>query len=405
MVAPTLIAVLLSLGTAVAVNHSLSYLPFSWDTIPRYTFCSNSSVAYASEGYGGIGLFNNDSLHYIAKQDIMLYGTAEHRPPGGLAYLDESAPVQAKALRAINPDQQQWFYYAIDLVRPHDFYWDGDIAINNTQCLLHDDAGEPMTRTVWDFGNPCGVEHWLNTSRSLITRGGLNGIFIDGFQGCNPFVGTGCQRVCKSRNSTCSAAKMKAWNEGLVKAMWTLKREILGENGTLICNYTPGPFACDPSKPVSECPCDGTNDERGGGNFEHMQIIKKIEDAQDDYAMLTHVPHGNNDAVLLKSITGFLLGTTRYQYHGAGFDYDCSGGGWLGRGKEVEHAYGAPLGAPLGDALSSSGSIMTRKFATGTKVFLNSTNKYSQGCLMWSDGVNTETGVAGGCAQAATWPW
>ena len=63
---------------------------------------------------------------------------------------------------------------------------------------------------------------------------------------------------------------MKAWHEGLVKALWTLKREILGEDGTLICNYTPGSFACDPSKPVSECPCDGTNDERGGGNLEHM---------------------------------------------------------------------------------------------------------------------------------------
>jgi hypothetical protein len=38
---------------ALAVNHTLSYLPFSWDTIPRYTFCSNSSVDY------NIGLFNN----------------------------------------------------------------------------------------------------------------------------------------------------------------------------------------------------------------------------------------------------------------------------------------------------------------------------------------------------------
>ena len=52
-----------------------------------------------------------------------------------------------------------------------------------------------------------------------------------------------------------------------------------------------------------------------------------------------------------------------------------------------------------------SPGIMTRKFATGTKVFLNSSNKYPQGCLLWSDGVNTETGTAGGCAQAAAWAW
>ena len=78
-----LLQLCLAIGTTGAVNHSLSHLPFSWDTIPRYSFCSNSSAAYASEGYGGIGLFNNESLHYIAKQDIMLYGTAEHRPAGG----------------------------------------------------------------------------------------------------------------------------------------------------------------------------------------------------------------------------------------------------------------------------------------------------------------------------------
>lgn len=85
----------------------------------------------------------------MTTQDIMLYGTAEHRKPGGLAYLDYSSPPQAAALRAINPKQQQWFYYAIDLVRPHDFESDGNIEQNSPECLLHDDAGVPVTRTVW----------------------------------------------------------------------------------------------------------------------------------------------------------------------------------------------------------------------------------------------------------------
>lgn len=69
----------------VAVNHTLSYLPFSWDKIPRYTFCSNSSA----DEKPNPGLFNDDALHYIAKQDIMLYGTAEHRSPGQLAYVEK----------------------------------------------------------------------------------------------------------------------------------------------------------------------------------------------------------------------------------------------------------------------------------------------------------------------------
>ena len=97
---------------------------------------------------------------------------------------------------------------------------------------------------VWDFGKECGVESWLNTSRDLITKGGLNGIFIDGFQGCDPFTHQGCQRVCKS-SAGCDAETMQKWNEGLRKSLWRLKKEILGENGTLVCNYTPGPYACD----------------------------------------------------------------------------------------------------------------------------------------------------------------
>lgn len=109
------------------------------------------------------------------------------------------------------------------------FESDGNL-FKTPECLLHDDAGVPVTRVVWvrdaihwhfktraalpsfpspvhelrlyfadvrktdttrrqDVGNPSSVETWLNTSRSLVTRGGLNGIFIDGLQGCNPFVG------------------------------------------------------------------------------------------------------------------------------------------------------------------------------------------------------------------------
>ena len=60
-------SILLSLGATGAVNHTLSYLPFSWDTIPRYTFCSNSSADYVSEGYGGLGLYDEASLSYVGE--------------------------------------------------------------------------------------------------------------------------------------------------------------------------------------------------------------------------------------------------------------------------------------------------------------------------------------------------
>ena len=168
--APLLLAVNAAAGAAV--NHTLAYLPFSWDTIPRYTFCSNSSASY--EGYGGFGLFDNESLHYIGKQDIMLYGTAEHRAGGAHAFMDYIAPPQAAALRAVNPKQQQWFYYGIDLVRNHDFQSDDIIAMQHPECLLHDDAGEPVTRTVWDFVSAATVCHHavrLTQTIAAIRRG------------------------------------------------------------------------------------------------------------------------------------------------------------------------------------------------------------------------------------------
>ena len=35
--------------------------------------------------------------------------------------------------------------------------------------------------------------------------------------------------------------------------------------------------------------------------------------------MLTHVPHGNNKAVFLKSVPQFLMAASKYQYLGSGF--------------------------------------------------------------------------------------
>lgn len=412
-----LVALSLSLVPALAAaapNHTLAYMPWSWDTVPRYTFCVNSS-----------GPFNDAALQYVAKQDIFLNNPALKRPPGSIDPFEARAAAQAKALRAINPKQRQWFYYAMDLLRPHNFENDHWVDFH-PECRLKDVDGRVIDRPVWDFGTECGVERWLNTSRLMITEGGLNGVFIDGFQGCNPFSAVGCERVCK--DAKCDPGVMKKWNEGLVAAMWRLKREILGDDGELICNYTPGPFLCDPSRPVSECPCDGTNDERGAGNWGHMEDVDAVDISQDDYLMLTHVPHGNEDKPLLDSLARFLVAAEPYQYHGAGFGYECGSGGWLERSDAVEHAYAAPLGAPLAAAAETKGCavekkccakdptcdkscrapgehcIRTRAFSEGTSVFVNYTSSAS--CIAWADGRNTSNaGKKGvdGCAQAAAY--
>lgn len=402
---PSLLALTLvaAHGTLAEVVHPLAYMPFSWDRLPRYTFCVNSS-----------GLFSDEFLAYVAPQDIFLNNPALTRAGGSMDHFEARAAAQAAALRAVNPKQRQWFYYAIDLLRPHSFENDHYVDAHE-ECQLRDEDGVAVPRRVWDFGSECGVERWLNTSRMMITQGGLDGIFIDGFQGCNPFIGDGCARVCTSTTAKCDPDVMKKWNEGLVAAMWRLKREILGENGTLICNYTPGPFVCDPNKPVSECPCDGTNDERGGGNYDHMESIDAIDAAQEDYLMLTHTPHADVDNSLLESIIGFLVAAEKYQYHGSGFGYECGKDGWARRSDVVEHAYSAPLGEPLAPAAETDGCrspeagsycVRTRQFATGTKVYKNYTS--SAACLLWADGKNVSIkGRWGsdGCDESAAWIW
>ena len=62
-----------ALAGASAVNHTLKYLPFSWDTLPRYTFCVNSS-----------GPLNDEALAYVAKQPIFLNNPVLTRPAGSI---------------------------------------------------------------------------------------------------------------------------------------------------------------------------------------------------------------------------------------------------------------------------------------------------------------------------------
>jgi hypothetical protein len=404
-------------------------VPFNWSTIPRYTFCVNSSSAVNITD----GVFTDEAAEYISKQAIYLNNPTLTRPPGACIEAESVMPLQAAKLRELNPSQAQWFYYAIDLVRPHNFKNDHWIY-NHPECQLHDKNGVPVPRMVWDFGKECGVESWLNTSRELITKGGLNGIFIDGFQGCDPFNKLGCQRVCTSK-AGCDPVTMTKWNEGLRAAMWRLKTEILGENGTLVCNSTPGPYLCDKNSsdphwdPITDCPCDGTNDERGGGNWEHEQIVDAVDAANGDFLMLTHVPHANEETTMLRSIPRFLMAASKYQYLGTGFGYECSADGWLTTNNKIQHAFKAPLGEPLHVANSSKWCVnpppcckknvscswactrplgaycvRSREFASGTKAWVNYTSGAT--CMLWSDGVNISTPgnhKEDGCASAAAW--
>eukprot|EP01051_Picozoa_sp_SAG22_P000356 SAG22_NODE_8_length_37215_cov_120.960351_24_plen_437_part_00 len=409
-------------------------LPFSWATLPRYTFCGNETANFT-----GFPL-RDSAVDYISTKGGLINLIGDH---SSYRYPAETTVAeQARTMLAKNPAQRQWAYYAIDLVRTT--YETGAYMMNHSdECLFKDASGVPVPRPVYGFdggAGSCGVEKWLEGVQRMVEKGNITGIFLDGFQGCDPFFprnkdgsfGVGCTRICGHHTLAngsktpvnCTAASLAAWNRGLREAMWRLKR-LLGVNGTLICNSTPGPYTCgNAADPITECPCDGTNDERGGGNFEHMEFVDAIDARAGPYAMLTHTPHADIVGNFKHSVSNFLMAASEYQYLGSGFGYGCDDG-WLSEAPEVLHSFSAPLGAPLGPATASAGCpkgrkpppkgegpcIRSRHFASGTKVFINYTAGSS--CIVWSDGVNMSSSKGSpkdpecvdGCAAASSYQW
>jgi len=257
----------LLLASAGAINTTMN-LPFSWDTLPRYTFCGNET-----KNYTGFPL-RDSAVEYISTKGgpINLIGDhSSYRYPAE-TYVSQ----QAQVMLAKNPSQRQWAYYAIDLVRTT--FETGAYMMNHSdECLFKDASGVPVPRPVYGFdggAGSCGVEKWLEGVQMMVEKGGISGIFLDGFQGCDPFFprlgngsfGVGCTRICGHHTLAngskvpvdCTPESIAAWNKGLRDAMWRLKK-LLGENGTLICNSTPGPYTCGNAKdPITDCPCDGT---------------------------------------------------------------------------------------------------------------------------------------------------
>ena len=57
-------AAFLLLGLAAAEpNHTLGYLPYSWDTLPRYSFCVNSTGMFDN---ATASQWNDDALRRAA---------------------------------------------------------------------------------------------------------------------------------------------------------------------------------------------------------------------------------------------------------------------------------------------------------------------------------------------------
>jgi hypothetical protein len=142
-------------------------LPFSWDTLGsmRYSFCGNVT-----------GPLNDDAVEYLSKQPIFLIGDA-----GSYQYpAEQYVARQSRAMKARNPAQKIWSYFAIDWVRPV-YAASTYLNANADKCLLKDKNGKLVKAGgggVYDFANPCTVEMWIKSINDTVTSGDTDGVRV-----------------------------------------------------------------------------------------------------------------------------------------------------------------------------------------------------------------------------------
>ena len=251
--------------------------PFTWDTVQDklYSFCYGDSY----------GPLNATALAALSKGKMMIHGMEEGADIAPqYASSEMKVGLAAAQLRAVVPAQLQ--LYTVQIDSPRWIYTSGQWFANHSECLLqrngsvvkyimgHQDPNLPMGKCaeccfgtgqndtytgycpVFGFDTQCGAENWVRLIVEAVTENKLDGVFIDGFQGCDPFA-----QSCRVLHGS-TPAQNTAWMAGLKSALFALAAALakLG-NKTIICNETGNTYFCDGA---DECFCSASNDERFG---------------------------------------------------------------------------------------------------------------------------------------------
>eukprot|EP00040_Diaphanoeca_grandis_P001535 m.276018 g.276018 ORF g.276018 m.276018 type:complete len:417 (-) comp122007_c0_seq1:25-1275(-) len=387
--------------------------PFSWDTLGHrlYSFCSNQT-----------GALSPMAVHALSKSEMMIHGMevgALLPPIWQNSELKTS--MAATQLRAVNPDQLQLYTVQIDYART--VYAMGEWVGAHPECLARDSHGNPLVLNsttpsvghcdakvnmsgypyggcyIYGFDTECGAKHWVSAITDAIEMYNLDGVFIDGFQGCDPYEGS-CNRVI----GTCSKVTQQAWLSGLNASLWALHNNFTtGENAKkpkkIICNQTGGTYSC---KKGGKCFCSASNDERWGGGSDGVQALQTYDSANPENGVIVHVPHNVvGGDIFASTIASFLLGASDNDGYGIGFGYDCETGGWLKWDRVLDLPLGAPLAAAQITNSTELGLLFRRNFTSGVQAYMNAT-KPDVGarlatCVVWGDG--TRTSRNNGCDQ------
>lgn len=355
------------LGMAAAGGSVWEHNPFKWDTVQDklYSFCSNASGPLAP-----------DALGALAKSQMMIHGMEEGAALAP-AWQNSEAKIglAATQLRQLNPAQLQLYTVQIDYARS--VYTSGQWFHSHPECLLRDSNGTLMNHTgnahpqpgmhnecnfgknatypgycpVYGFQTECGRDSWVSLIVKAVTDSKLDGVFIDGFQGCaiDDAHPTGGCCPGGSSSSHCDDDQKTAWMLGLRTALWALKKALGALKKTIICNKTGGTYACGTDS--TKCFCDASNSERFGGGAGGVVQLMDYHKLNPSGGVIVHVPHINAGVgIFNQALAGFLLGAYDGYGFGIGFQYECRHGGWLESIGKYAAIVQQKLGAPLADA-------------------------------------------------------
>jgi hypothetical protein len=347
---------------------------WTWDVVPNYFHCANVS-----------GEWNEQAIKLIATKPFVVFEKNHKLFEEPINDNAEAKIIEScRKVKAINSTVQCLMYVESDWARSYYSlgHW---VAANKNTAALKTPAGiyvntsgtQPggPNQTVdtfyysYDFSDPTMQKHWTARITDAVATGHVDGAFVDGDR--NGWYNNNAGKANLTKGQM--AAFQAGMNESYYQMALNLSR-IEGRETTTITNYpTHGAMAFSTGGMV----------ERGMALDQYVHWSQmKCGLSQETCLLAWHTDHGTGPNFIPQLAT-FLLGVYKGAFFGVGSGWSGDGDGacnaWLhpdgkSKGSELPKEYTNALGEPSGPYTTKNNSqyglAMTRKFATGTKVYV-----------------------------------
>jgi hypothetical protein len=347
---------------------------WSWDVVPNYFHCANVS-----------GEWNDEALAIMATKPFVVF-EKNHKLFEAPANDQAEAKIieSCRRVKALNSTVQCLMYVESDWARSYYSLGHWVAANANTAALKRPDGTYVNTsgteqggpnQTVdtfyysYDFSNVELQQHWTSRVTDAVATGHVDGAFVDGDRN-----GWDNNNAGKANLTQAQLAAFQAGMNASYYQMALNLSHIQGRATTIITNY--------PTKESMAFSTGGMT-ERGLAlkDYEHWSEMK-CGLAQETCVLDWHTDHGTG-AKFVEQLATFLLGVYKGAFFGVGSGWSGDGDGacdaWLHpdgitKGGEIPKEYTNALGEPLGPFVTKNNSqfglAMTRKFASGTHVYV-----------------------------------